>query len=194
VTEASGVLNGTPGDATARGALTATDGDSSAACVVAEWVAKSYGTFSIDAGGSVGTHAGDDKQGAVAGAQTASPPLQRPDHALRRLTARQKVIDVTDQRRDDGGDQGHGDGLVDRSSGVIDNGTPGYANGRAGLCSHRRGTARRAFRVASVRGQKTATATGSRSLGGYGVKLPVWAAPHGAVQWFLQQRFLSLPF
>src|SRR5258705_7608645 len=52
VTEASGVLNGTPGDATASGDLDATDVDSSAAFVVQSAVAKSYGTFSIDAGGA----------------------------------------------------------------------------------------------------------------------------------------------
>lgn len=52
VVEASGVLNGTPGDATASGDLNATDVDSSAEFVVQSGVAKSYGTFSIDVAGA----------------------------------------------------------------------------------------------------------------------------------------------
>ena len=52
VTEASGVANGTPGDATASGDLDATDVDSSALFTVQSGVAKSYGTFSIDASGA----------------------------------------------------------------------------------------------------------------------------------------------
>src|SRR5258705_343777 len=54
VTEKSGVLNGTAGDATASGDLDATDVDNSAAFVVQSAVAKSYGTFSIDATGEIG--------------------------------------------------------------------------------------------------------------------------------------------
>jgi VCBS repeat-containing protein len=52
VTEASGVLNGTPGDATGAGDLDATDVDNSAAFVVQTDVASTYGTFSIDATGA----------------------------------------------------------------------------------------------------------------------------------------------
>ena len=48
VLEASGVLNGTAGDATASGDLNATDVDSSATFVVQSGVAKTYGTFSIE--------------------------------------------------------------------------------------------------------------------------------------------------
>src|SRR4029077_17222329 len=49
VTEKSGVLNATAGDATASGDLDATDVDSSNAFVAQSGVAKTYGTFSIDA-------------------------------------------------------------------------------------------------------------------------------------------------
>ncbi|EHH02201.1 outer membrane adhesin-like protein, partial [Mesorhizobium amorphae CCNWGS0123] len=52
VTEASGVANGTPGDATASGDLDATDVDSSALFTVQSAEAKSYGSFSIDASGA----------------------------------------------------------------------------------------------------------------------------------------------
>ena len=51
VTEKSGVANATAGVATATGTLVATDVDSSAAFVVQSAVAKSYGSFTIDAAG-----------------------------------------------------------------------------------------------------------------------------------------------
>ena len=52
VTEKGGVANGTAGDATASGDLDATDVDSAATFVVQSSVAKTYGTFSIDATGA----------------------------------------------------------------------------------------------------------------------------------------------
>ncbi|RWF77755.1 VCBS domain-containing protein [Mesorhizobium sp.] len=52
VTEKSAVANGTPGDATASGDLNATDVDDAATFNVQAAVAKSYGTFSIDAAGN----------------------------------------------------------------------------------------------------------------------------------------------
>ncbi|RVD72940.1 hypothetical protein EN751_07455 [Mesorhizobium sp. M4A.F.Ca.ET.029.04.2.1] len=52
VTEKSGVANGTPGDATAGGDLNAIDVDNPATFDVQAAVAKSYGTFSIDAAGT----------------------------------------------------------------------------------------------------------------------------------------------
>src|SRR5262249_49459959 len=51
VTEKGGVSNGTPGVATATGTLTATDVDSAATFVSQTNAAKSFGTFSIEAGG-----------------------------------------------------------------------------------------------------------------------------------------------
>src|SRR4029079_14777433 len=64
VTEKSGVLNGTAGDASASGDLDATDVDSSAAFAVQSAVAKSYGTFSIDATGAW-SYTLDDSNAAV---------------------------------------------------------------------------------------------------------------------------------
>ena len=52
VTEKSGVANGTAGDATACGDLDATDVDSAATFVAQSDVAKTYGTFTIDAAGT----------------------------------------------------------------------------------------------------------------------------------------------
>ena len=52
VTEQSGVLNGTAGEASASGDLVATDVDSPAAFVVQSAVAKTYGSFSIAVGGA----------------------------------------------------------------------------------------------------------------------------------------------
>ncbi|PBB96148.1 VCBS domain-containing protein, partial [Mesorhizobium sp. WSM3862] len=52
VTEKSGVANGTPGDAFASGDLNATDVDNPATFTVQAAVAKTYGTFSIDAAGT----------------------------------------------------------------------------------------------------------------------------------------------
>ncbi|MGC5845198.1 VCBS domain-containing protein, partial [Mesorhizobium abyssinicae] len=52
VTEKSGVANGTPGDASAGGDLNATDVDNPATFTVQAAVAKTYGTFSIDAAGT----------------------------------------------------------------------------------------------------------------------------------------------
>ncbi|MBM2712644.1 VCBS domain-containing protein, partial [Mesorhizobium caraganae] len=52
VTEKSGVANGTPGDASAFGDLNATDVDNAATFNVQAAVAKTYGTFSIDASGA----------------------------------------------------------------------------------------------------------------------------------------------
>ena len=57
---ASGVLNGTAGDATASGDLNATDVDSAATFVVQTGVAKTYGTFSIDATGTWSYTLNDD--------------------------------------------------------------------------------------------------------------------------------------
>src|SRR5258705_6692259 len=56
-------------DATASGALNATDVDSSADFVVQSAVAKSYGTFSIDAGGAW-NYTLDDTNGLVQGLNT----------------------------------------------------------------------------------------------------------------------------
>jgi len=64
VTEKSGVLNGTAGDATASGDLNATDPDSSAAFVIQAGVAKTYGTFSIDTAGTW-SYTLDDNNAAV---------------------------------------------------------------------------------------------------------------------------------
>ena len=64
VTEKSGVANGTAGIATATGTLAATDVDSSAAFVAQSAVAKSYGSFTIDAAGAW-SYALDDNNAAV---------------------------------------------------------------------------------------------------------------------------------
>src|SRR4029079_12827207 len=59
VTEASGVLNGTPGTSPASGALSATDVDSSADFNVQTNASTSFGHFSIDEAGG-----GRDRLGA----------------------------------------------------------------------------------------------------------------------------------
>ncbi|MBY0322259.1 MAG: VCBS domain-containing protein [Reyranella sp.] len=64
VTEKGGVANGTPGTATATGTVTATDVDSAATFTVQSNVAKTYGTFSIDAAGAW-TYTLDDNNAAV---------------------------------------------------------------------------------------------------------------------------------
>src|SRR5688572_6799768 len=69
VTEKSGVLNGTAGDASASGDLDATDVDSSAAFAVQAGVVKTYGTFSIDASGAW-SYTLDDNNAAVQGLNT----------------------------------------------------------------------------------------------------------------------------
>src|SRR6185436_7302107 len=74
VLEASGVLNGTAGDATASGDLNATDVDSAATFVAQTGVAKTYGTFSIDATGAWSYTLNDDNA-AVQALNTSSTPL-----------------------------------------------------------------------------------------------------------------------
>ncbi len=64
VTEKGGVNNGTAGTATATGTVTATDVDSAATFTVQSNVAKTYGTFSIDAAGAW-TYTLDDNNAAV---------------------------------------------------------------------------------------------------------------------------------
>ena len=64
VTEASGVLNGTPGVSTATGSLSATDVDSSAAFNLQSNAVTSYGHFTVDASGNW-SYTLDDSNGAV---------------------------------------------------------------------------------------------------------------------------------
>ena len=64
VTEKGGVANGTAGVATATGTLSATDVDSSARSWCRAAVAKTYGTFSIDAAGAW-SYTLDDNNAAV---------------------------------------------------------------------------------------------------------------------------------
>jgi VCBS repeat-containing protein len=93
VLEASGVLNGTAGDATASGDLNATDVDSSADFVVQNGEAKTYGTFSIDATGAWSYTLNNDNA-AVQALNTSSTPL----HELVTVATAdgtEKVIDIT---------------------------------------------------------------------------------------------------
>src|SRR5258705_4980567 len=79
-------------DATASGALNATDVDSSADFVVQSAVAKSYGTFSIDAGGAW-NYTLDDTNGLVQGLNTGGTLHDLITVATADGTT--KVIDVT---------------------------------------------------------------------------------------------------
>jgi VCBS repeat-containing protein len=93
VIEASGVLNGTPGDATASGNLDATDVDSSAAFNVQTNVDSTYGAFSIDASGAW-SYTLDDDNASVQALNTSSTPL----HDLITVATAdgtEQVIDVT---------------------------------------------------------------------------------------------------
>jgi VCBS repeat-containing protein len=93
VLEASGVLNGTAGDATASGDLNATDVDSEATFVKQSGVAKTYGTFSIDDTGAW-SYTLNDSNAAVQALNTSSAPL----HELVTVVTAdgtEKVIDIT---------------------------------------------------------------------------------------------------
>ncbi|MGU5716483.1 VCBS domain-containing protein, partial [Aeromonas taiwanensis] len=93
VLEAGGVANGTPGDASASGDLDATDVDSSNAFVVQSAVAKTYGTFSIDAAG-VWSYTLDNSNTAVQALNPGSTPL----HELVTVATAdgtEQVIDIT---------------------------------------------------------------------------------------------------
>src|SRR4029079_12279893 len=74
VVEASGVANGTPGTSPATGDLNATDVDSSAAFTVQSNVAKTYGTFSIDASGAW-SYTLDESNATVQALNTGSPAI-----------------------------------------------------------------------------------------------------------------------
>ena len=93
VTEKSGVLNGTDGDASASGDLNVSDVDSSADFVAQTNAVKSYGTFSIDATGAW-SYTLDDDNTDVQALNTSSTPL----HELVTVATADgttKVIDVT---------------------------------------------------------------------------------------------------
>jgi VCBS repeat-containing protein len=95
VTEKSGVANGTPGDATASGDLNATDVDNAATFNVQAAVAKTYGTFSIDANGTW-SYTLDDNNAAVQALNSTGANTTL--HELVTVTTAdgtQKVIDVT---------------------------------------------------------------------------------------------------
>ncbi|MDX8499651.1 VCBS domain-containing protein, partial [Mesorhizobium sp. VK4C] len=95
VTEKSGVANGTPGDATASGDLNATDVDNAATFNTQTTIAKSYGTFSIDANGTW-SYTLDDNNAAVqalnsTGANTTLHELV----TVTTVDGTQQVIDIT---------------------------------------------------------------------------------------------------
>ena len=83
VTEASGVLNGTAGVATATGEPDATDVDSSAAFNLQSNAATSYGHFTIDASGNW-SYALDDNNADGPGAQHVEYAAARCDHGYDR--------------------------------------------------------------------------------------------------------------
>src|SRR6185436_12446730 len=124
VTEASGVLNGTPGDALASGDLNATDVDNSAAFVVQSGVAKTYGTFSIDATGAW-SYTLDDTNTLVQGLNTGGTLHELVTVATADGTT--QVIDVTIHGANDAAViTGTATDSVTEASGVL-NGTPGDA-------------------------------------------------------------------
>ena len=86
VTEKSGVLNGTLGDAGASGDLNATDVDSSADFVEQTAEAKTYGTFSIDAGGAW-SYTLDDTNGDVQALNTGDTLTELVDRKSTRLNS-----------------------------------------------------------------------------------------------------------
>ncbi|WP_189413630.1 VCBS domain-containing protein, partial [Mesorhizobium sp. M00.F.Ca.ET.217.01.1.1] len=95
VTEKSGVANGTPGDAFASGDLNATDVDNPATFNMQAAVAKSYGTFSIDANGAW-SYTLDDNNATVqalnsSGANTTLHELV----TVSTVDGTQQVIDIT---------------------------------------------------------------------------------------------------
>ncbi|PBB31188.1 VCBS domain-containing protein, partial [Mesorhizobium sp. WSM3868] len=95
VTEKSGVANGTPGDAFASGDLNATDVDNPASFNMQAAVAKSYGTFSIDANGAW-SYTLDDNNATVqalnsSGANTTLHELV----TVSTVDGTQQVIDIT---------------------------------------------------------------------------------------------------
>ena len=130
VTEASGVANGTPGDATASGDLDATDVDSSALFTVQSGVAKSYGTFSIDASGAW-SYTLDDDNLDVQALNTGGTL-----HELVTVTTAdgtEQVIDVTINGANDAAViTGTATNSVTEASGVA-NGTPGDATASGDL-------------------------------------------------------------
>ncbi|KUM23939.1 hypothetical protein AU467_32385 [Mesorhizobium loti] len=95
VTEKGGVANGTPGDASASGDLNATDVDNAATFNTQTGVAKSYGTFSIDANGTW-SYTLDDNNATVqalnsSGANTTLHELV----TVSTVDGTQQVIDIT---------------------------------------------------------------------------------------------------
>jgi len=130
VIEKGGVANGTPGDATAGGNLDATDVDSAATFVTQTNVAKSYGTFSIDATG-VWSYTLDDGKAAV-------QALNRGDRLHELVTVEtadgtSKVVDVTIEGANDAATiTGVATDRV-REKGGVANGTIGAANASGNL-------------------------------------------------------------
>ncbi|RVA15345.1 hypothetical protein EN930_08860 [Mesorhizobium sp. M7A.F.Ca.CA.004.11.2.1] len=135
VTEKSGVANGTPGDATASGDLDATDVDSSALFTVQSGVAKTYGTFSIDANGTW-SYTLDDNNAVVQALNSTGANTTL--HELVTVTTAdgtQKVIDITIHGANDAAVitvNGAEDTSVTERSGVA-NGTPGDATAAGDL-------------------------------------------------------------
>ncbi|MER8435020.1 VCBS domain-containing protein, partial [Mesorhizobium caraganae] len=130
VTEKSGVANGTPGDASAFGDLNATDVDNAATFNVQAAVAKTYGTFSIDANGTW-SYTLDDNNAAVQALNSTGANTTL--HELVTVTTAdgtQKVIDITINGANDAAVitvNGAEDTSVTEKSGVA-NGTPGDAS------------------------------------------------------------------
>ncbi|RWB67747.1 VCBS domain-containing protein [Mesorhizobium sp.] len=135
VTEKSGVANGTPGDATASGDLNATDVDNAATFTAQVAVAKSYGTFSIDANGTW-SYTLDDNNATVqalnsSGANTTLYELV----TVTTVDGTQQVIDITINGANDAAVitvNGVQDTSVTEKSGVA-NGTPGDATASGDL-------------------------------------------------------------
>src|SRR6188508_3123360 len=116
VTEKSGVANGTAGVATASGDLDATDVDSAATFVVQSNVAKTYGTFTIDAAGTW-IYTLNDAKAAVQALNTGG--VLHDLVTVKTADGTTKVIDITIQGANDAAViSGTATGSVTEKSGV----------------------------------------------------------------------------